>query len=68
MFTEGVREIFMEGADRYGWLDNRLKKGKMEIARKLLARGDSPNEVADVTDLPIDTVIEISNQKFPVGA
>lgn len=73
MFTEGVRDIFLEGADRYGWLNDRdsnqkLEKAK-EIAKKMLKRGDSPSEVADITGLPIDIIIEISNQmqNLPVG-
>ena len=73
MFTEGVREIFLEGADRYGWLNDRDSNLKLEnskeIARKMLLRGDSPSEVADVTGLPVDTIIEVVNkmQKLPVG-
>jgi len=69
MFTEGAREIFMEGADRYGWTaDREIEKAK-KIARKMLERGDSPSEIAEVTDLSIDTIMEISNQmqKLPVG-
>jgi len=73
MFTENTREIIMEAIEESGWLNNRdsmmeIEKAK-KIARKMLTRGDSPSEVAEVTDLQMDTVIEIANQmqKLPVG-
>ena len=69
MFTEGVREIFMEGAKQHGWLDDFETKKAKKIAKKMLERGYSPNEIVEVTDLPIDTVVELANQmqKLPVG-
>jgi predicted transposase YdaD len=73
MFTEGIREIFMEGAEQHGWLDNWLdnretKKAK-DIAKKLLLLGDSPEKVAEATELPLDIVVEIANQmqELPIG-
>ena len=65
MFTEGVRDIFMEGAEQHGWLDSRdnvkILEERKRLAQKLLARGDSPSEVAEVADLPVDAVIEMAN-------
>ena len=73
MFTDGVRDIFLEGADRYGWLANRdsnleIEKAK-KIAKKMLMLGDSPEKVTEATELPFETVTSIVNQlkKIPVA-
>ena len=61
MFSEDLRTLFLEGAERYGWTaDLEIEKAK-RIAKKLLMLGDSPEKVANATELPIDTVIEICN-------
>ena len=62
MFTEGVREIFMEGAEQHGWLDDFEIRRLKTVAEKLLMLGDSPEKVADATELPIDIVIEVANK------
>ena len=36
MFTEGVREIFLEGAEEHGWFADRDKKLLDEGANRLL--------------------------------
>ncbi|MCL2386628.1 MAG: hypothetical protein FWC89_03660 [Defluviitaleaceae bacterium] len=66
MFTEGIREIFLEGADKHGWLNNRdsnieIEKAK-EIAKKILLRGLSIEDVAEDTGLSTDIVTSIANQ------
>jgi hypothetical protein len=68
MFTEGVREIFMEGAEQYGWLDNRTTQDKMKIAKKLLLRGLSIEDVAEDTELPVEKVTSIANQLKEIPA
>ena len=66
MFSEDLRELFMEGVEQYGWLDNRdnakVLEERKRLAQKLLARGDLPDEVAEIAELPISAVIEIANQ------
>ena len=66
MFTENNRAVIMKAIEEGGWLVNRelesLKNLSNTIARKMLARGDSPGDIVEVTDLPIDEVIEIANQ------
>ena len=72
MFHDDIKDIFLEGADKYGWLDNRYNDREIEnskkIAKKLLLIGVSVEKVADATELPLDTVISIANQleKIPV--
>ena len=72
MFTENNRAIIMEALEEYGWLDNRdnamVLEERKRLANKLLARGDSPGEVADVADLPIDVVMEMANQMLELPA
>jgi len=72
MFTEGVRDIFLEGAERYGWLserDTNLKiENAKEIAKKMLEFGDTPEKVARATELPLDTVLAIANQLEKIPA
>ena len=69
MFTENTRDIIMEAIEKNGWLDNREIKKAKQMAQKMLVYGDSPQKVADITGLTIDTIAEIANQmqKLPVG-
>ena len=67
MFTDGIRDIFLEGAEEYGWLSKRdsnleLEKAK-RIAKNLILKGYSVDDVAEATELPIDTVLSIANQQ-----
>ena len=61
--TEAVKEIFMEGAKKYGWLDNEFEQIKMqerrEIAKEMLVRGYPIEEVAEIMKLPIETVMDL---------
>ena len=78
MFTENNRAVIMEAIEEGGWLINReLENSKKvaknisnTIAKKMLARGDSPDDIVEVTDLSVDEVIEIATQmqKTPVEA
>jgi len=72
MFTEDVKEIFLEGAEMHGWLTDRDKSKEIErlkaVAKKLLLLGDSVEKIADATDLSIDTVLSIANQLEEVPA
>jgi hypothetical protein len=69
MFTDGVKDIFLEGAERYGWLDNHEMGKVKKIAQKMLMRGQSIEEVSETTELPTDTVLSIANQlkRIPVA-
>ena len=53
--TETVKEIFLEGAEQYGWLNEKFVD-KKETAKKMLMRGYSVEEVADILELSIETV------------
>jgi len=69
MFTDGVKDIFLEGAERYGWLKDRDNAKVIAIAKKMLMRSHPVDEVAETTELPVETVISIANQlkKIPVA-
>ena len=73
MFSEDLRELFMSSAEEHGWFAGRDNNREIEkskrIAEKLLMFGDSPEKIAEATELPLDTVIEIANQlqKLPAG-
>jgi len=71
MFTEGVKDIFLEGAEKYGWLENKFVDVKKieQIAKKMLLRGLPVEDVAEDTGLSIDTINSIVNQlkKIPVA-
>jgi len=77
MLTESMREIFLEGADEYGWLDARDKrieekaaqKAAQAFAQRMLLRGFSIEDVAEDTELSVGAVIEIANQlqELPTG-
>ena len=58
--SEAVKEIFLESAEKYGWLNDRfndrLSMEKKHIAKKLLSLGNSVEKVAEATELPVDTV------------
>jgi len=60
--TETVNEIFLEIAEKNGWLDKWLDDkfiDRKEIAKRLLQLGDSIEKVADATELPIETVASL---------
>ena len=56
--SEAVKEIILETAEENGWLDDKFVDRK-KIAKKLLLRGRSAEEVAEDTDLPVETVREL---------
>ena len=68
MFHDDIKDIFLEGAEKYGWLENKFVDVKKieqkieQIAKKMLLIGVSVEKVADATELPIDTVVSIANQ------
>jgi len=72
MFTEGVKDIFLEGAEKHGWLDKLYSDREIEnskkIAKKMLILGDSLEKVAEATELPLDTVTSIANQLEKIPA
>ena len=67
---EGVRAIFLEGAEEYGWLNEYKEKleesmkteNAKNIARKMLMDAVSPDDVVKYTELSFDTVSSIANQ------
>ena len=69
MFTEGVKEVFLERVDRYDWLNERDIKRLKEVAKRLILLGIPPEKAAEATELPLDSVIELANQmqKLPDG-
>jgi len=64
MFSEDLRELFLEGAEEYGWLDKRDSKREIErlkrVAQKMLMFGDSIEKVVEATELPVDTVLGLA--------
>ena len=61
--SESVKEIFLEGAERYGWLDDRFaehsKQVAERIAKKFLLLGDSIEKVSEATGLPVEVVANL---------
>ena len=51
-----LKERFLEMAEEDGWLDERDIEKAKAMAKKLLRFGDSVEKVAEVTELPLDTV------------
>jgi hypothetical protein len=51
----GIEEGIEKGIERG------IEKGKLEVARKLLARGDSPDTVSSIADLPKEKILELMN-------
>lgn len=74
VINEETREYIKEvlGMTQVGkmLIDEGMRKGDMERAKrtalKMLKRGDSLNDVADVLDLPIDTIKAWENETFAV--
>jgi len=62
-----LKEIFLQTADENGWLADRDRdrdrdrdiENAARIAKNLLIRGYSVEEVAEATELPLDTVISL---------
>lgn len=65
--VEELREIFLETADEEGWLDSRIDskviqeviQDRKNMAKKLLLRGDTVEDVVTLTELPYDTVANL---------
>ena len=56
MFSEDLRELFLEGAERYGWLDNYVDKKTIRIVQKMFLDGESVEKIAKWTELSAETV------------
>ena len=54
--SEAVKEIFLEGAARYGWLDEKFEQDRKKTAKKMLERGYSVEEVSEIMELPLDLI------------
>ena len=57
--SESIKDIFLRGADKHGWLADRDKENAVKIAKNLLMRGYSAEDVAEATELPRETVISL---------
>lgn len=79
MFSDEVRDIVMKVGEEKGWFNKRDQirennKAK-KIARQLLLLALTPEKIAEATELPLETVIEIANaqtlhelsESVPVG-
>ena len=60
MMTEGLKDLILEGAEKYGWLDDIIKqageKSRAEMAKKMLLDGEPIEKVARWTELSIESV------------
>jgi len=69
MFSEETSmKIIIDAMEEGGWLVKRDNEKAKKIARKMLSRGDSPNDVAEVTDLPLDVLMNLLNEHPPIPA
>jgi len=57
--SEAVKEIFLEGAEKYGWLDDKIEQDRKRTAREMLSDGESAEKVAKWTKLPLETVANL---------
>jgi len=58
MWSDDIKEIFLEGAEKYGWLEDKFVD-KKQIAKKFLLLGVSVEKVAEATELPVETVMDL---------
>ena len=60
---ESLKEIFLEGAEKYGWLDDKFaehnKRVPKQIAKKLLLLGISAEKASEATGLPVEAVMNL---------
>jgi len=54
--SEAVKEIFLKTAEENGWLDDKLEQEKIKMAQKMLIRGYSVEEVAEIMELSLEVV------------
>ena len=64
--SEGLKRIMHEVAVEQGWLEEKVKAAARETAKKLLKYGDPAEKIAEVTNLPVEEVMELANT--PVSA
>lgn len=57
--SEAVKEIFLETAEEKGWLEARFESDRKTIAKKLLLFGVTAEKVAEATELPMETVLDL---------
>jgi len=59
--SEEFIEMFTEAALEYGWMDEILEQeasqAKYSVAKKLLAKGMSPEEVSELTELSLEQIM-----------
>jgi len=57
--SESVKEIFLEGAERYGWLDDKFTEHSKQIAKQLLLLGVSVEKISEATGLSVEAVMDL---------
>ena len=70
MLTGALKEAFLQGAEQYGWLDEKFEQIKIqskiqerkEIAKKMLMRGYAVDDVAEIMELPLETVMNLQGE------
>jgi hypothetical protein len=59
LLRDSAAEIEQRGMDK--GKEEGITEGKLEVARKLLARGDSPDAVSELSGLPREKILELIN-------
>ena len=71
MFTEEVKDIFMNAIEKNGWLENyefkKVNEMALEIAKNFLLLGIPPDKVVKATNLSLDVVLNLTNDPIPAG-
>ena len=57
--SDAVRDIFFEGAEQYGWLQQDRLDNAIKMAKKMLLLGNPVEKVIEVTELPYETVADL---------
>jgi len=60
ILADEVKEVIMNGAEERGWFAARDFEKAKSLAKKLLSRGDTIAEVAEVTELSYETVANLA--------
>jgi len=68
---EKWRETYMQSIARYHDIfdsgeDSGREKEKVEVAEKMIKRGDSIEDIVELTDLPVDTIEDLKEKCKPV--
>ena len=60
--TEEAFKILLQGAEEHGLLEKRDEQDRRERAKKMLMRGYPVEDIAEIMELPVETVINLQQE------